>query len=228
MRLGGLDWNDVRPMIESALAHLADVDVQLYAPVGAPSLESQPIRTQRPNMTRARAMYIKLMELYAEPGYPLTALEFQKLAYLLQASGEPLGLEFEEHIYGPYSDQLNHVLEAMEGHFVRGHTGDRGPAVELRLLPDAIEEASDVLSTLEHVDDRLRRVANIIEGFETPYGLELLASVHWLASRTPPITNPDEAAEQLRRWSSRKEELFPHAHVTSAWNQLRSAGQTPG
>jgi O-acetyl-ADP-ribose deacetylase (regulator of RNase III) len=223
--LGGLDWGDVRPMIEGAFAELPDVAVDLYEPGGAPSADSQPIRSPRPRMTRARAMYIKLMEFYAQPGYPLTALEFQKLAYLLQASGEPLGLRFQQHIYGPYADQLNHVLEAMEGHFVRGHTGERSPTVELRLLPGVVEEATAFLASFDDAHAHLRRVARLIEGFETPYGLELLASVHWLASRNPPVTTADEATDALHAWSTRKRRMFPESHVAVAWNQLRSAAQ---
>jgi O-acetyl-ADP-ribose deacetylase (regulator of RNase III) len=221
--LGGLSWRDVRPMIEHAFEKLPDVDVQLYEPAGAPTADSQPIRTPRPKMTRARAMFVKLMDLYSEPGYPLTALEFQKLAYLLQASGEPLGLKFEKHVYGPYSDQLNHVLEAMEGHFVRGHTGERSPTVELTVIDSAVEEADALLATQDESDARLRQVARLIEGFETPYGMELLASVHWVAYESPPASDANEAVARLHEWSARKKTTFPHDHVAAAWHHLRGA-----
>jgi O-acetyl-ADP-ribose deacetylase (regulator of RNase III) len=63
--LGGLDWDEVRPRIEAAFAELPDVDVHLYAPEGAPAATAMPVRTGRPAMTPARALFIKLMESYA-------------------------------------------------------------------------------------------------------------------------------------------------------------------
>ena len=35
-------------------------------------------------------------------------------------SGEPLGLRYEVQRYGPYADNLRHVLKALEGHFLKG------------------------------------------------------------------------------------------------------------
>jgi hypothetical protein len=70
---------------------------------------------------RGRALFIRLLELYGIPGYELTKLEIQKLAYFLQVAGEPLGLEYVKHKYGPYAHNLNHVLRHMEGHYIRGY-----------------------------------------------------------------------------------------------------------
>ena len=72
-------------------------------------------------MTHARALFIKLMEQYAGMAYRLTLLEVQKLAYFLQESGEPLKLKYEAGIYGPYAENLNKVLQVIEGHFTRGY-----------------------------------------------------------------------------------------------------------
>ena len=87
---GGLDWRDVQPRIQRALADLHGVRVLLFAPRGAPA-----IRTRRPDMTPARALLVKLMEQYLGLAYRLTLLEVQKLAYFLQEAGEPLRLRYE-------------------------------------------------------------------------------------------------------------------------------------
>lgn len=42
---GGLDWQNVRPMIESALSELPDVHVLLFEPAGAPAPERMKVRT---------------------------------------------------------------------------------------------------------------------------------------------------------------------------------------
>ena len=121
---GGLNWSDVRPPIEAAFASLPHVRVLLYAPIGAPDAEAMPVRTVKPRMTRARALLMKLIELYGVPGYRLSLLEIQKLAYFLQSAGEPLRLHFSKQKYGPYAENLHFVLQRLEGHFLRGY-GDR-------------------------------------------------------------------------------------------------------
>jgi len=77
-----------------------------------------PVRTKRPRLTPARALFIMLMRQYSELAYRLTLLEIQKLAYFLQEAGEPLRLKYQAHIYGPYAHDLNKVLEILEGHFI--------------------------------------------------------------------------------------------------------------
>jgi O-acetyl-ADP-ribose deacetylase (regulator of RNase III) len=56
---GGLDWDVVRPRIEQTFKTLPNVEVRLYAPSGAPAPEAQPIRTERPRLTRVRAALVK-------------------------------------------------------------------------------------------------------------------------------------------------------------------------
>jgi O-acetyl-ADP-ribose deacetylase (regulator of RNase III) len=108
---GGLDWDEVRPLIEQALSTLPDVQVLLYAPAGAPEAEQMHVATKRPNMTPGRAALLGVLDTYALPGYRLTMLEIQKLAYFLQVAGEPLRLEFTKGSYGPYTEVLHHVLQ---------------------------------------------------------------------------------------------------------------------
>src|SRR5665213_2229152 len=72
---GGLNWQTVRPLIEKAFGELPDVDVRLYAPVGAPNAATMPVRTKHPSMTRARALLLMLMSEYQQSAYRLTLLE---------------------------------------------------------------------------------------------------------------------------------------------------------
>ena len=95
--------------------------VPLFEPVGTPDAKAMPVRTKRPQMTIARALFIKLMQQYSELAYRMTLLEIQKMAYFLQESGEKLRLNYEEGIYGPYAHNLNKVLEILEGHFKADH-----------------------------------------------------------------------------------------------------------
>jgi len=228
--LGGLNWQKVRPLIEHALAALPDVRIMLFEPVGAPEAKAMPVRTRRPRLTLARALLIRLMRQYAEMAYRLTLLEIQKLAYFLQESGQPLRLNYVGHLYGPYAHNLNKVLETLEGHFIRGYGDSQKPDVEIELLPGAADEADRFLASNKDATARLQRVAELIEGFETPYGMELLSSVHWVACHgQSPVSDADQAIQSLHRWNERKRLMFKPEHIRIAWNRLTEQGWlTPG
>ena len=175
---------------------------------------------EKPQMTRARALFVRLLELYGIPGYRLSKLEIQKLAYFLQVAGEPLRLRYVKHQYGPYADNLNHVLQKIEGHFTRGY-GDRSQNSDIYVLPEGRKEAEAFLATHQDSRERLERVSSLITGFETPYGMEMLATVHWVATEDPQAAlDCERAIERVQEWSDRKRELFKPNHLRKAWKHL--------
>lgn len=223
--LGGLRWRDVRPQIERAFADLPNTRVMLFEPIGTPDAKAMPVRTKRPRMTIARALLIRLIHQYAQLAYRLTLLEVQKMAYFLQEAGEPLRLRYEAGLFGPYAHNLNKVLEIMERHLIRGYGDSQKPDVEIELMAGAVEESNDSLSGNEASANRLKRVAMLIEGFETPYGLELLSSVHWVAVHgMNEVSNPDEAVRAVHSWNERKRKMFKPEHIHIAWNRLIEQG----
>lgn len=218
---GGLDWNEVRPKIEAAFANLPDTRVLVYAPAGAPDAEKMRVATKTPNMTAGRAALIGLLVDYALPGYRLTLLEIQKLAYFLQVAGEPLRLNFVKQRYGPYAANLEHVLQRIEGHLIRGY-GDRSRDASIHLLPNASEQASQFLEAHADTQQRLGRVASLIDGFETPYGMELLATVHWVAQEDQSArTDAAAAVRGVHAWSDHKRKTFRAEHIETAWQRLQ-------
>lgn len=222
---GGLDWEDVRPRLIKAFESLGNVRVLLYTPQGSPDAERMKVATTRPNMTPGRAILIALFENYVEPMYRFTMLEVQKIAYFAQVAGEPLNLAFSKHHYGPYTETLNHVLQRMEGHFIRGY-GDRSRrGTTIRLMPGVAQEARQFLQSQPDSLARLNRVAQLINGYETPYGMELLATVHWVAQENASAKeNPETTITEVQAWSKRKREYFQPAHINLAWQRLREQG----
>lgn len=174
-------------------------------------------------MAAGQAAMLALLSRYSLPGYRLTLLEIQKLAYFLQEAGEPLKLDFEKQKYGPYAETLHHVLQRMEGHFVSGY-GDRSRDVSLHLFPDAVREAEEFLTAETDTLTRFARVANLIDGYETPYGLELLSTVHWVATREIPDakTDPEQAIAGVHGWNDHKRKTFTPERIVSAWERLKS------
>jgi O-acetyl-ADP-ribose deacetylase (regulator of RNase III) len=219
--LGGLRWADVRPRIEGALGTLP-VGVLVYEPHGAPTPEEMPERRARPRMTAFRATLVWLLSRYLAPGEAASPLEVQKLLYFLQESGEPLGLKFEKQRYGPYADAARHAVIHIEGHYVTGFGDGTGPG-DVRPLPGAVEVAEAFLTDHPETRERYERVVELIDGFETPYGLELLATTHWVATHED-AGAPSAAAERVRAWSQRKKHLFTDEHVAVAWERLEDGG----
>ncbi len=221
---GGLDWGAVHPLIETAFAGVPGVRVHLYAPAGAPAPGAMPIGTEKPRMTRVRALLIRLLDRYGIPGYESSLIEIQKLAYFLQEAGEPLGLDFVKGKFGPYAENLRFSLEHMEGHYLRG-LGDMSQQSEIRVLPGATSEADAFLAADPDARERVNRVSDLIEGFETPYGMELLATVHWATRKDAEAAQDVERAVPfIHAWSPRKRMVFKADHIKTAWAHLRDRG----
>lgn len=224
---GGLEWNIVRSFIEKSAESLPDVKFLVYEPSGSPSPEKMKISEVKPALTRARALFIALINNYNEMGYKLSKLEIQKLAYFLQEAGEPLRLRFVRHHYGPYANNLNHVLKNLEGHYISGFgDGTSGPEeMSIHLLPKAMEDALFFMGDDPDALDRLKRVSEIIYSFETPYGMELLATVHWVLKENPLFASkPEEVVKAVKSWSKRKENIFMDDHILTALDHLVEVG----
>lgn len=223
---GGLEWKAVRPRIEAALGELADTRVLLFEPAGAPAPQEQRIATSRPRMTSSRAVFIAVFDAYrTDPAARITHLVAQKLAYLLQAKGEPLQLKFVKGRYGPYAEAINHVLQRMDGHFLHGY-GDRTSEADIRVDPDAATAAAKFLEDAPETRARLADVQALLDGFESPWGLELLTTVHW-ATHYGGATTAEDAARFVANWNPRKKRVFNTRHVEAAWHQLAIYGWLP-
>ncbi|SOC46597.1 O-acetyl-ADP-ribose deacetylase (regulator of RNase III), contains Macro domain [Blastococcus aggregatus] len=219
---GGLDWHVVEPMIREALAQVPEVRVFLHAPDGTPANDEMLIATKPPALTDRRAAMIAVLGQYLVPDYRLTSIEAQKLAYFLQASGFGMKLNFVKHQFGPYADNLNHALQALEGHYLRGY-GDRNSQMALHLLPEAAERAAEHLSSDATAAAAVRSVAEIVRGYETPYGLELLATTHW-AVRDLGTSDVEAVVRYVQEWTPRKGQIFTKAHITKALKRLHATG----
>ncbi len=227
---GGLGWSAVEPLIRAKLEPLSDVEILLFPPSGAPASASMPTAERAPRMTAGRAALIGLLANYsrhalAEP----SLIEAQKLMYFLQLAGEPLRLDFQGHHYGPYADNLRPVLRDVEGQYLSGF-GDGSTPVQqaepLTVLPGAEAAAQPVLERHPETKKRIDRVLELIEGFESAYALELLATVHWLLSRDE-NRDLDAVVAAVREWSPRKGRMFTPEHIRIAVDALESRGWVP-
>ena len=204
--LGGLDWGKVRPLIERAMEELPNVRTILFEP----HMGSEEVRVeqtaQAPNMTPGRAALVGLMDRYLagllDPF--ITLLEVHKLMYFMQEAGEPLRLRLAKGPYGPYAENLRNVLNMIEGHYVSGYgVGGDAPDKIIELLPGAVVKARGVLDQQDETRQRFERVGQLVEGFESYFGLELLSTVHWVMTQEGAASD-DEVVARTYEWGDRK------------------------
>jgi O-acetyl-ADP-ribose deacetylase (regulator of RNase III) len=207
--LGGLEWSAVKPRVEMMLRSLVDVHIIIYEPNGAPEKISR--NRNVPDMTPGRAALVELVNRYLNGLLDpfVTLLEVHKLMYFMQEAGEPLRLKYRKAMYGPYAENLRHVLNAIEGHLVCGYAdgGDK-PDKQLKLVPGAIEDATRFLEEHPDTRNRFNRVAELVEGFESPFGLELLSTVHWVMMQDSVLTI-DDVIHRTYAWNDRKKQFSP-------------------
>ena len=220
--LGGLRWLDVRKKIEDTFIDMQDIEVIIYEPQEkhhTTILKS----ASTPRMTAGRASLVWLMDCYLQGLLDpfISLLEVHKLMYFMQEAGEPLQLKFKKALYGPYAENLRHVLNAIEGHYISGYAdgGDK-PNKPLQLLPNVLQQAEnylkeqDKLQTHQHVE----RVRELVDGFESGFGLELLATVHWVVTKEQ-ASSAQEAIQKVHAWNARKKQ-FTERQILIAYERL--------
>lgn len=223
--LGGLQWADVRSKIEEAFKELHEVRVLLYEPIGAPSANKMAHSQKTPHLTVGRAALLVLMRQYLAAVMDpfVTLLEIHKLMYFLQEAGEGLKLQYQKAQYGPYAQNLRHVLNLMEGHFISGYgDAEDNPNKQINLAPDVLPKAEAFLASHPNTRSHFQKVVELISGFETPFGMELLSTVHWVANREG-ATTADQAVSKTYEWGRRKR-IFQEKHIRLAYNVLEEKG----
>jgi len=222
--LGGLDWNDVKPLITKAMESLPEVNAVIIEPdnnfeVKRTGKERMGVKESK--LTGGRAGMIALMGRYLEAlmDTGISLLELHKLTYFLQENGEPLRLRFKKADYGPYAENLRHVLDVMNNVFIRGFDDRKDdPEKVIDILGDSYGEAQDFLENDPATKSRIENVADLISGFETPFGLELLSTVHWVASKESADT-VEKVISKTHAWNDRKK-MFNTDQIILARDRL--------
>lgn len=204
---GGLEWSAVRPLIEQALATLPSVEVLVYEPT--PRYQNVAKRVGLERLTPARALIAELIRRYWILGIECSMLEVQKLAWFLEREIEaqgldnPLQLEFVAHKYGPYADKLRHLLNGLDGSYLRSDVRipDAKPT-DVIAFDDTKKErvALYLKSDAKLYLDALERTTERIAGFESPLGMELLGTLDWLISREGRRPDLEDIKAGLAAW----------------------------
>jgi hypothetical protein len=213
--------DDRPPLIVDTLEAVPQLDVRLYGPTGAPVPAAMVVATDKPRMSLARAVMMTLLHRYLRGERGSRRRSSRTSRRTLECR---LYSTSNERSSGPYAEKLNHVLGAMEGHLTIGF-GDRSGASDLRVVDAAIGEAQDFLDERPEMIAALDRVAALVDDFDSPYGLELLSTVHWVIQRGGVSADDGlSIAGAVRSWSERKNQLFTDHHVLVPRDRLVGAG----
>ncbi|MBL7794548.1 MAG: macro domain-containing protein [Saprospiraceae bacterium] len=220
---GGLDWNEVRPLIEAAIGDL-DMEIVIFEP--SPDIVLRLEKEAKPGhakLTPPRAMLLHLLYQYRRLDEYASEFAAEKLLYFLQRLGEPqLRLDFQKHYYGPYSGKVRHVLYHLEGEYLTGMAQKNNrPFDVLTLIPERKPEVENYLASAIGKEEkkRLETLTGLIEGFQSPAGLELLASLDFLIRENNTI-DKEKLRTALQTWSSRKKKMFTDYQIGVALQRL--------
>jgi len=231
---GGLDWSQVRPEIEAALDELEGVDIVVFEPTA--KYQNVAKRSGVQKLTPARALIAELVRRYWVLGMECSLLEIQKLAWFLERNIErlspdnPLDLRFEANKYGPYANRLDHLLDALDGSYLHceKRLADAGPLDVVWFDEDKKDYVQTYLRGQETKPylAALTATSDLIDGFESPLGMELLATVDWLLDREACSATVEGIKEGLQRWPAgaqaavRKVRLFDDRLIGLALERL--------
>lgn len=230
--LGGLDWQEVRELIERHLGDLP-IPIEVYEPfddpAARPHARKQPTRA-RVNVTVPLAVVGELIRTARAtmlPSVPLGRLLVQKLAFFAQVAGAPVKLSFTKYKFGPYDHRVNHMIDRLEGLYVRDDSSSWARS-QLRMLDEeawlrSLEPLSDELSALRHYIDS---AVALLHGHSLDEA-ELLSTVQyaWCADvASGGAGRLEDICDFVATWSEEKRLRFPEEHVERALCLLDDAG----
>ena len=238
---GGLDWVDVKPVIVDALAEIENLDAIIYEP----TKKYQNVAKRRgvEKLTPARALVAEIVRQYSVPDIDCSILEVQKLGWFLQRGVnrlgivDPLRFEFSANRYGPYSHKLTKLLDSLDGSYLccDKRLADAGPSDLIWFNPSK----KDLVHTYLHSGEGKRFLpvlawsSSIIDGFQSPLGMELLATIDWLVQEQQVVPDTASIIAGLNGWpggktaGQRKLKIFDERLIDLALNQLSAAHGHP-
>lgn len=236
---GGLDWKDVRPLVVAALEVIDGLDAVIYEPTA--KYQNVAKRTGVEKLTPARALVAEMVRRYCLLGIDCSILEVQKLAWFIERGVkrlqviDPLKLKFAANRYGPYSHNLEKLLDSLDGSYLRcdKRLSDAEP-LDLIWFNDA---KTDLVAAYLNAGEGknyagvLEWASSTIDGFESPLGMELLATVDWLVQEDRVTPTVAGVMQGLRHWAGgasagqRKLKIFDERLISIALEQLGEANR---
>ncbi len=233
---GGLDWPIVRELIDAALGDLPGTRVVVYEPTA--KYQNVAKKQGLEKLTPARAMICELVRRYAVLGIECTILEIQKMAWFLERFVDhyrlpnELNFKFEANRYGPYADRLTHLLNSLDGSYLAcdKRLSDASPFDSIRFMESESSKVDLFLRTeAKEYREAFDELLSFIDGFQSPLGMEALATVDWLVSRENCEATLVSIKQGIAKWpvdskaAERKSRIFNDKLLRSSIERLKES-----
>ncbi len=200
---GGLDWNDVRPVIERELGALADVEITVFEPVG----------TFKSAVAKEPRVSLGHFVLAALATHIRKKLALQKASYFFNVfAGEPY-FKFTQAKFGPYFVGMDPMLQELADYrdftkLAREQIVEDG--IQRKLAGADVDRLRNWLPVIDRTVDFVQRHSNDIEA---------LATAHAVISQSP-SSSDEQVVTRFLAWSTEKAERFERADVLAALRTL--------
>lgn len=207
---GGLDWAVVRPMIEEGLSDTEGVEILIYEPTRRYQNVAKKQGVEK--LTVARALVAEMIRRYELLGFDCSLLEIQKIAWFLERITRRLGLKdvldlrFEANRYGPYANRLDHLLNGLDGSYLscEKRIADATATDSIHFNNDKRDRLEAFFNTSEARPyvPVIEAADKLIDGFQSPVGMEALATVDWLITQTAIEPTLEAVRKGISEWPS--------------------------
>lgn len=206
---GGLEWNEVGPLLRMKLHDLA-IDVEVYAPYGTPkseltkdflsadsqmSLDGKGRRGEKLNPE-----WVALVEVVRELGRqpyanPVGRTIFQKVAYVLTEMGVDTGFHFGKGSYGPFAEEVKPALHEMANrNWMREE--QLGKMTALRSAPQYEEDRKKFSEVIERHGKAIAKTVDLFSRIKNTDQAEEVVTVLFASRELKKAKAGKEVAEQ--------------------------------
>lgn len=217
---GGLDWNVVKKYIVEKLSQYNDIDCYIYEPTNNfTNIQNK----EKATLTSFRAVFLKSIQIYNDALYELSSIEIQKLVYFINLLMKNGKLKYTKAPYGPFCANLHNAIDNLSGYYITG-LKDGTEVNHIKLCDGILAEVDDfIANSTENLSQYIEKIKQIISGFETPFGMELLGTVHWVVAQEG-AKDIDEVITKVHNWNNRKKQLMLPQDITVAYKHLQKCG----
>ncbi|MBE6451724.1 MAG: Appr-1-p processing protein [Alphaproteobacteria bacterium] len=214
---GGLDWSVVKQQIIEKLSCCENVDFYIYEPTNN---FSDIQNKEKAVLTPFRAVFLKSIQIYNDALYELSSIEIQKLVYFINLLMKNNKLKYTKAQFGPFCSNLHNAIDNLAGYYITG-LKDGTEINHIKLCNGVLSEIDGFIDNYpENLSQYVERIGQIINGFETPFGMELLGTVHWVVAQEG-AKDINDVINKVHNWNNRKKQLMSSQDIAIAYNHLK-------
>jgi len=237
---GQLEWRVVGPTLYRHL-NLMDIPVQLYAPYGTPSVEtqssflSQPVDSviaeAREGPFKIKPDWIAILEVLHRIEnetyhWPVGRVTFQKIVYFATETGFDTDLTYKQGSYGPYAHNLKTKINQLinNGLIEEDRWGNMFHVATGRTFPDAQKA---YLKSIQYREEEISKIVNLFLRMTTNQS-EIAATIHFATKLLHNETNETPTEKQVlsfvMKWKAKRRPPLDITEVAKAIRNLAALG----